>query len=286
MDERIVQRAVAAVELAAARMDLVSHHVSVIQNSTKVSLRLLPCDVFARVAPIAQAGQLALEIELAQQFAAAGAPAVALDPRIEPQVYELDGFAVTWWTYHDTTLRGSLPPSQYADALERIHGAMRSIDVETPHFLDRIAEAEDLVTNPNLTPALNHVERKLLAETFADVRATIGRSRPVEQLLHGEPHPGNVLNTAIGPLFIDLETACRGPIEFDLAHVPRDVSENYSGLDQALLDECRRLVLAMVAAWRWDVSDEFPNGLHHGRTIIDLLRQGPPWTTIGELSSR
>jgi hypothetical protein len=66
--------------------------------------------------------------------------------------------------------------------------------------------------------------------------------------------------TKTGLLFIDLETCCRGPVEFDLAHVPEDVSERYADVDEGLLSECRVLVLAMVAAWRWDPGDQFPNG--------------------------
>ena len=33
-----------------------------------------------------------------------------------------------------------------------------------------------------------------------------------EQLLHGEPHPGNVLSTKRGLLFVDLESAAVGPL--------------------------------------------------------------------------
>jgi hypothetical protein len=69
-----------------------------------------------------------------------------------------------------------------------------------------------------------------------------------------------VLSTKDGPLFIDLETYCRGPVEFDLAHVPEAVCEHYPGVDQGLLDECRQLVLAMVAAWRWRLATSFRTG--------------------------
>ena len=49
-------------------------------------------------------------------------------------------------------------------------------------------------------------------------------------------------------------------VEFDLAYVPEEVSELYRSTDQQLLRECRVLMLAMVAAWRWDRNDQFPNG--------------------------
>jgi hypothetical protein len=83
-----------------------------------------------------------------------------------------------------------------------------------------------------------------------------------------------------GPLFIDLETCCRGPVEFDLAHVPEEVSHGYSGASQELLRECRLLVLAMVAAWRWDPRDQFPDGRRAARELVSALRQGPPWPAL------
>ena len=104
-----------------------------------------------------------------------------------------------------------------------------------------------------------------------------------EQLLHGEPHPGNVLNTTRGPLFIDFETVCRGPVEFDLAHVPEEVSDRNPGVDPQLLGECRGLVLAMVAAWRFDKGDQLPNGHRAGRQLIDALRQGPPYPPLDSM---
>jgi hypothetical protein len=67
--------------------------------------------------------------------------------------------------------------------------------------------------------------------------------------------------------------------------VPDEVSLLYPDIDQALLQQCRRLVLAMVAAWRSDVRDELPNGHRHGRDIVRLLRKGPPWPTLGALST-
>ncbi|MGW3128011.1 phosphotransferase family protein [Streptomyces sp. NPDC001123] len=93
-----------------------------------------------------------------------------------------------------------------------------------------------------------------------------------EQLLHGEPHPGNVLATKSGLLFVDLETCCRGPVEFDLAHAPEEVGAQYPGADQDLLRECRILVTAMVTAWRWDADDQFGNGRRLGMEWLGQIR--------------
>jgi Phosphotransferase enzyme family len=223
VDTDNVARAVAAVTSVAADLDLPVQEVAVIQNSNKLALRLLPCDVVARVAPKGQE-VAALEVELAEQLVAAEAPVAALEPSVEPCVYQRDGFAVTFWTYYDTRSSGQLSPAAYAHALERLHTGMRNIDVATPHVTDRIEAAERLVANRDRTPALDRAGRELLLNTLNSVRLYIERSGADEQLLHGEPHPGNALNTTDGPLFIDLETCCRGQVEFDVAHVPGDVT--------------------------------------------------------------
>ncbi|WP_211241214.1 phosphotransferase family protein [Pseudonocardia spinosispora] len=119
-----------------------------------------------------------------------------------------------------------------------------------------------------------------LGGRLASLRQAIEDRGAVEQLLHGEPHSGNVLSTKIGPLFIDLETRCRGPVEFDLAHAPEDVCEHYPNVDRGVLDDCRQLVLAMFAAWRWERGDQFPNGRRFGEEFLRVLRAGAPWPTF------
>jgi Ser/Thr protein kinase RdoA (MazF antagonist) len=274
----VVSRAQATATSLAVELGLSVANAAVVHSSNKLALRLLPCDVLARVAVVGQE-VAALEVELARSLSASGSPVAALDPRVEARVYICDGFAITFWTYYPAATVG-LSPASYADALQRLHAGMRSVRTATPHFTDRVAEAEQLVANPDQSPNLADVDRELLTTTLQSSRRTIEGSGAAEQLLHGEPHPGNVLTTARGPLFIDLETCCRGPIEFDLAHVPEEVAGCYPVADQALLQECRRLVLAMVAAWRWDAGDEFPNGPRAGQDLLATLREGPPWPTL------
>jgi hypothetical protein len=268
----------------AVALDLPADDAAVLQNSNKLALRLLPCDVFARVAAAGRE-HAAFEVELAQRLAETESPVVALEPRVEPRGYERAGFEVTLWTYYEP-VTAEISPAAYAEALERLHAGMRKVEIPTPHVTDRVAEAERIVTSRADSPALRDDDRRLLASTLRRLRRAIRDHGAAEQLLHGEPHPGNVLSTANGPLFVDLETCCHGPVEFDLAHVPEDVSEHYPDVDQALLRDCRQLVLAMVAAWRWEPGDQLPNGMPFGRELLSALRSGPPWPTIDEVFGR
>jgi Ser/Thr protein kinase RdoA (MazF antagonist) len=150
---------------------------------------------------------------------------------------------------------------------------MRRVDLPTPHFTDRIAEAWTLVADPDRTPKLTDADRAFLAGTLDRLRRAVSDSGRPEQLLHGEPHPGNLLPTALGPLFIDFETCCRGPVEFDLAHAPDEVADFYPDVDHDLLRDCRAVMLAMITAWRWDRDDQFPDGHRLGVEWLSDLRE-------------
>jgi len=242
----------------------------VLNDSNRLAVHLQPCDVLARVAPRARQNGAEFEVEVAQRLAGTGAPLATLDPRVEPRVYEQDDFAVTLWTYHERVPPHEIAPGEYASALERLHAGMREADVSgdwLPHFTDRIDEAQRLVDDSTNNPDIAGADRELVATTLRTMRSAILDRGASEQLLHGEPHPGNVLRTRDGLLFVDLETCCRGPIEFDIAHFnvnasgpPIEVVAHYAGADQSLVRECWILMLAMVTAWRCEPDDDLPDG--------------------------
>ena len=275
MDAGDVARAITASKALGSELGLAVDEVVVVANSNKLAVRLLPCEVLARVAFSGQEA-FQFEIEVARRLTENGSPVARLDTRVEPRVYERDGFAFTLWRYWE---QSGVEPSAsvYATALARLHAGLAHVDVVAPHFSDRVSEAQRLVESRARTPRLADSDRELLLRTFQRCSRRIEEQSSREQLLHGEPHPGNVLSTAEGLMFCDLETCCRGPVEFDLAHVPEDVCDAYPGADRELIQECRRLVLPMVAAWRSDTDDQFPNGERFGRALLGLLRAGPPW---------
>ena len=267
-----VPHAVAAARSSASALGLRVDDTVVLHASNRLAVRLLPCDVLARVAYVAHQAGAEFEVEVARRLAETDSPVAALEPRVEPRVYVRDGFVVTLWTYYEPATPQDVSPADYADALGRLHAGMRQIDVPAPHFTDRVAEAQRLVSDRAHTPKLGEADRELLSNALRELRWAIGQRGAAEQLLHGEPHPGNLLRTKNGLLFADLETCCRGPAEFDIVHAPDEVSKHYPDADQDLLRKCRVLMLAMIATWRWDREDQLPNGRRLGTEWLSQMR--------------
>ena len=263
MEATEISRALAAMTFDASELGLSVEDASVIQNANRLAVRLVPCDVLARVAAARVRRNhevAAFEVEMARRLEEADCPVAVLEPRVEPVVHLRDGFAITYWKYYEPLPAADTTLAEYAQALERLHAGMRQLDVPAPHFTDRVEEAQTIVRDRSQSPDLVDADRELLTNSLRRLRRAVVDRGAAEQLLHGEPHAGNLLRTTSGMRFIDLETCCYGPVEFDIAHAPDEVGDGCALADPLLLRDCRFLMLAMVAAWRSDRDDHFPNG--------------------------
>jgi Ser/Thr protein kinase RdoA (MazF antagonist) len=277
------QRAVQAGMSTAAELGLRVDDAVVLHSSNRIAVHLTPCDVLARVGPGASESSFAFELEVAATLAATGAPVAEPEPRVDPGVHRRDGFAITLWTHYEPIGSSALAADEYAQTLVELHAGLRKIDVRTPHFTDRVAEAQSHVADREETPELADDDRAFLADALRDLRAEVTGRGAGEQTLHGEPHPGNLLRTARGLLLIDFETCCRGPIEFDLAHglLPdRDgrtlradeVCAHHPTADLDLVERSYALMWAMITAWRWQRDDDLPNRSYWAVEGLNRLR--------------
>lgn len=265
--------AVAVTVTIATEVGLAADDAIVLHDSNRLAVRLSPADVLARVAtPGADEYDVAaFEVKVAHQLARPGSVVGTLDARVEPRVHVRDGFSVTFWTYFEP-VPAPIPSADYARALDMLHAEMRRIDVAAPHFTDRVAEARAIVENRAQSPDLGDADRELLTDSLATFERAVVERGADEQLLHGEPHPGNVLNTMSGVRFIDLQTCCHGPLEFDIAHAPSEVDVHCVRADPVNLRNCRLLMTAMVAAWRVDRDDQLPDGRAMLTRLLGELR--------------
>ena len=160
-----IPRAVAAARSSAAALGLRVDDAVILQASNRLAVRLMPCDVLARVAYVACQASAEFEVELARRLAETASPVAALEPRVEPRAYVRDGFVITLWIYYEPASPRDVAPAEFAQALARLHGGMRQIDMPTRHFTDRVADAQQLIDNRVRTPELVEADRELLGNT-------------------------------------------------------------------------------------------------------------------------
>lgn len=280
MDRETARSALAASRRVGTHVGLTVDRAVVLQDSNRLTVHLQPCDVVARIAPQMLRSSAEREVVVASALASAGAPIAPLDPRVEPRVFDEGGFAISLWAYHRPVPPETFAAAEYAAALGQLHQAMRSV-AGTPglgHVVDRAAEARQLIDDPTNTGPISPEERDLVSGVLREGIALLERSTTA-QVIHGEPHPGNVIRSDAGLVFIDLETCCHGPVEFDIAHAtivdhapPTEVGRRYPGADVRLVEQCWRLTLALAIAWRFEPGDDLPNGTERVRTWVAQLR--------------
>jgi hypothetical protein len=170
MEAPDVRRATEAAATTASALGLHVDDAVVIHNSDRIAVRLVPCDVLARVAPPAHRAGSELEVAVARALAEANGPVAELEPRAGHRVYSRDGFVISFWTYYEPTGSG-IAPADYASALRRLHAALRRTDLKAPHFTDRVADAQREISDEKLTPALPRPDRELLSNTLSRLRS-------------------------------------------------------------------------------------------------------------------
>jgi len=243
-------------------------------NNTVVWLR--PSDVIAKVGTRADSeDELRREYEVARALAALGAPVASPLVESRPTTHPTTGFIVTLWNRLERDESTELPASAVGESLGQLHEAMNHCTVELPDFRVDIRRSRRILQDRGRIPALAAGDRALLEEVFDALLPTIEAAAVESRPLHGEPHEGNRLLTPLGIRWLDFESACRGPVEWDLAFLPERARANFSTVDEDLLAALSSLNSARVATW-CSVQSRFPVMRRHAEHHLGLLRRDWP----------
>jgi thiamine kinase-like enzyme len=75
----------------------------------------------------------------------------------------------------------------------------------------------ETLLQPHRSPSLEAADRQFLLSVVSELEATLAPLTTARRPLHGSPHGANRLLSTRGPMLLDFETACLGPVEWDLA---------------------------------------------------------------------
>jgi hypothetical protein len=220
----------------------------VLREAWHVLVHLWPSPVVARVTSGAAGvdpADVERELTVAGHAARAGAPVVQPSDLLPPGPHRRDGHTLVFWRYLART--GELDPAAAGRGLRRIHDSLADYDGELPRC-GRAAEVRAM-----LAPFAPSDDVELVCELAS-------RELPEGQALHGDAHLFNCIQTATGPVWHDLETACRGPREYDLAALVLDDRSQgpdpearaalaaYGPYDEEILEQALPVYASWVAA--------------------------------------
>jgi hypothetical protein len=223
-------------------------------NNTVAWLRPYPV-----VAKIGAGRQRAFEIELAMatELSVLGAPVGSPAPELPAAVHAQDGFEITFWRYYPQPPETEIAAPQLAAALQNLHAACGRISdelkVRLPAYDEELKSVAAVLSDRARMAALPEQDRRLLRALLDRLWLRLQQQSPpaAHRVIHGSPHPYNVLLVDGEPLFIDFETACVGPVEWDLAHTSPATVMHYPGVNTESLELCRNVVRLKTAAWCW-----------------------------------
>jgi hypothetical protein len=262
----------------AARLGMHAQQADIVQDWNNTIVRLAPAPIVAKVGTShfrdARLESLERELTVAAHLAARGAPVVRPARDVPPGPHRWHGLTLTLWQYVEPVPGAALVAAELAAAIKIVHEALRDFEGELPSFMLELDDARRLL-QPDRSPALDPADRRFLLGVVSEVRAVLAELMIACRPLHGSPHDANWLQSADGPLLLDFETACFGPIEWDLAALGADSLAFFPDADQRLMVTMRRMRSACVAAKSWVAPERAPELREAGHVHLKLLRGQP-----------
>ena len=267
---------VAATE-AAAEAGLGGVSPALLHLGNHTSVRLDPWPIVARIASGTSFdfsdGNIGRELAIAAHLAARHAPAVRPVPDIWPGPYLTNGCAVTLWE-----LVGGHAVERERDAilaaasLKQVHAALVDIDIALPGFIEKVKSCEAILSDPAEARNLAANDRSFLQRLYEMLVERVNRIDRPQQPLHGDPHFGNVLIGDEAAIWMDLEAACIGPLEWDVAILPSTTWPAFAGIDADLTRLMADVRSLCVAVWCWAEFDRSTETAAAATDQLDRLK--------------
>ncbi len=247
-------RAIAAAVAVAGQFGLKDIQPLLLRDGSNALVHLAPYPVMARVATTTglvrrpAANWLQRDLDVASYLHQAGFPVVhpATELPAGPHVWrptggsDDDALALTFWRFvvHDPGLE--VPLETACASLRELHRALRGFPGrvpymgvvldELPHWLKwlevrRRLSAQDLI-------ALREGHWRLASQLMPTHFST----RMPVQVLHGDAHRRNLLQTPEGAVWTDFEDTCVGPVAWDIAtFLSVEAEKGGSGREEEIL---------------------------------------------------
>jgi Ser/Thr protein kinase RdoA (MazF antagonist) len=211
--------------------------------SHRVVVALEPCALVAKIAPRLATAKLERELAVARYCVAAGAPVVPPAERAGPYFTSMSAFSL----WQCVRVVGSPSNDDACETYLSLRGVLDSFPGALPDFREAIHAAYAALESGECS-GISGADARFLQGALAADLARLATFAWEPMALHGDAHPGNLALTSRGALWLDFESACRGPVEWDLSGSLIDCAARVSH-DSALLEVLARVRSACVVIW-------------------------------------
>ena len=265
------RHALAAATAVVERYGMEVRRPAVLHDSNNTVIHLRPMPLVAKVATGPGNTSLEKELSVVQYLTTQNARIVPPTSLFPPGPYTEDGLRMTFWESWPHT-PGDIPEDVAGEALRSLHSALAQYPELLPPW-DRFDNVGWVLFAPDSLSALRVQDRDFLRDLYKDLSATISTFTYQVRPLHGEPHGGNLLMSSAGPRWIDFESACMGPQEWDLTMLSDEVvAQHFEKVDYQLLGVLRKMRSLCVATWCWVDPDRDPILREAGTYHLALLQ--------------
>ena len=215
---------------------------TVLSSSNRLVLELRPCGLIAKIVEVGRYEELAREVAVAAHVVACKGPS-ATPSDCGP--FRGTSTAVSLW--NPVTVLGQPSEADTCSAYLELRRCLNSFNGALPDFREAIFGAKALVESSASRGLADGDAAAFLQRVFDSCFSSLSVFRWRQQALHGDPHSGNVVLTPQGARWLEFESACNGPLEWDLSSLQSCALEIPH--DPALLQVLLRLRRACVVAW-------------------------------------
>lgn len=257
MLRQALQTELIAANFAAAEAGLGAVTAQLLHLGNHTTVRLNPWPIVARIASGTSFDftddSLARELEIGRHLAKRGASAVRPTALVPPGPYMEKECAVTLWQFVDGRPITTEDDARLAAAsLREVQAALLDFEGDLPSFLTKVESCEIILAKADEAPKLPGADRQFLLKLYDKLRAELNTITGPWQPLHGDTHLDNVVITNNSDaVWMDLESVCMGPIEWDVAGLGDVGSSEFKDVDQALVRLLRDVRALCVAVWCW-----------------------------------
>jgi aminoglycoside phosphotransferase (APT) family kinase protein len=199
----------------------------VLQDSNNVVVWLSPHPVVAKVGIWEHSAEaLGREVSVCQELGQCGAPTAR--PIGVLRHCGAARLPVSLWGRIEAVEGRTASALELAHSLEQVHASLRHCVTELPSYRAGIDHARATLYNDQRMTAPSANDLTFLRGSFDRWTSEVYAVRRAEQPLHGEPHSGNFITSGAGPVFVDFEGVCTGPLEWDLASVEPAVADHFA----------------------------------------------------------